>query len=77
MTLLQNLISVTRLILGKRTRSLLLMGLVTMYQDNDVDKYHDPSLLSNYGRRRILLIEVIVTLALAAIVVPLIIRFLQ
>ena len=75
MTLLLNIISVTALILGRRTRSLLLSGLVTMYHDNDVDKYYDTSLLSSYGTRYLLFVGVIATLALTAIVVPLIIRF--
>lgn len=75
MTLLLNIISVIALILGRRTRSLLLNGLVTMYHDNDVDKYYDPSLLSSYGTRYLLFTGVIATLALTAIVVPLIIRF--
>jgi len=75
MTLLLNIISVSALILGRRTRDLLLHGLVTMYHDNDVDKYYDPSLLSSYGTRYLLFTGVIATLALTAIIVPLIIRF--
>ena len=75
MTLLLNIISVIALTLGRRTRGLLLHGLITMYRDNDVDKYYDPSLLSSYGTRYLLFPGVIVTLALTAIVVPLIIRF--
>ena len=75
MTLLLNIISVAALILGRRTRGLLLSGLVTMYSDNDVDKYYDPSLLSSYGTRYLLFTGVIATLTLTAIVVPLIIRF--
>ena len=75
MTLILNIISVAALILGRRTRSILLHGLVTMYHDNDVDKYYAPSLLSSYGTRYILFTGVIATLALTAIVVPLIIRF--
>jgi len=75
MTLLLNIISVLALILGRRTRGLLLHGLVTMNHDNDVDKYYYPSLLSNYGTRYLLFTGVIATLALTAIVVPLIIRF--
>ena len=75
MTLLLNIISVAALILGRRTRGLLLSGLVTMYSDNDVDKYYDPSLLSSYGTRYLLFTGVIAILTLTAIVVPLIIRF--
>jgi hypothetical protein len=76
MTLLLNFISVAALVLGRRTRAMLLNGLVGMYQDNEVDKYYDPGLVSNYGVRYSLFAGVILTLALTAIVVPLIIRFL-
>ncbi len=76
MTLLLNFISVAALVLGRRTRAMLLNGLVDMYQDNEVDKYYDPGLVSNYGVRYSLFAGVILTLALTAIVVPLIIRFL-
>ncbi len=76
MTILLNFIAVTALVLGRRTRSLLLNGLVAMYQDNQVDKYYDPALMSNYAARYLLFAGVIITLALTAIVVPLIVRFL-
>jgi hypothetical protein len=76
MTLLLNIISVAALVLGRRTRRLLLQGLVAMYHDHEVEKYYNPSLLSSYGTRYLLFAGVIVTLALTAIVVPLIIRFL-
>jgi hypothetical protein len=76
MTLLLNIIAVAALVLGRRTRRLLLHGLVAMYRDHEVDKYYDPSVLSNYGVRYVLFAAVIVTLAITAILVPLIIRFL-
>ena len=76
MTILLNVIAVAALILGRRTRRLLLGGLVAMYRDNEVDKYYDTALMANYGVRYALFAGVIVTLALTAIVVPLIIRFL-
>ena len=76
MTLLLNSVAVAALVLGRRTRAILQGGLLTMYQDNQVDKYYDPSLLSNYGVRYLLFAGIIVILALTAIVVPLIIRFL-
>jgi len=76
MCLLVNAVAVTALIFGMRTRRTLLNGLVAMYRDNEVDKYYDLSLLSNYGVRYLLFAGVIVTLALTAIIVPLIIRFL-
>ena len=74
-TVLLNVIAVAALILGGRTRRMLLGGLVAMYQDNEVDKYYDPSLVSNYGVRYLLFTGAIVTLAATAIIVPLIIRF--
>ena len=54
---------------------MLLGGLVAMYRDNGVDKYYDPSLMSNYGIRYLLFTGVIATLAITAIIVPFIIRF--
>jgi len=76
MTVLLNVIAVAALILGRRTRRMLLSGIVAMYHDNKVDKYYNTSLLSDYGVRYLLFAGVVVTLALTAIIVPLIIRFL-
>ena len=75
LTVLVNIIAVAALILGRRTRRMLLGGLVAMYRDNEVDKYYDPSLVSNYRVRYLLFTGVIVTLAITAIIVPFIIRF--
>ena len=75
MTVLLNTVAVTALVLGRRNRRTLLGGLVAMYRDNDVDRYYDPSLMSNYGVRYLLFGGVIATLGLTAIVVPLVIRF--
>ena len=75
MTVLLNVVALVALILGRRTRRMLLDGLVAMYRDNEVAKYYDPSLMSNYGIRYQLFAAVIGMLALTAIVVPLIIRF--
>lgn len=76
MNILVNGIAITSLSVGKQSRSKLLTGLMAMYHDNDVDKYYDASLLTNYNRRYLLFIGVILCLAVTAIVVPLIIRFL-
>ena len=76
MTILINAISVVALNLGRRTRKMLLDGLVGMYRDHDADKYYNPSLIANYGVRYLLFSGVIITLALTAIIVPLIVRFL-
>ena len=74
-TVLLNVVAVTALALGRRTRRTLLDGLVAMYRDNQADKYYDPSLMSNYGVRYLLFAGVIATLAVTAVLVPLIIRF--
>jgi hypothetical protein len=76
MTLLVNTIAVSALFIGRRTRRRLLEGLISMYSDNDVDKYYSPSLLSDYGSRYLLFTGVIVLLALTSVIVPLIVRFL-
>lgn len=76
MTLSVNAIAVAALYVGRQTRGKLLAGLITMYADNQVDKYYDRSLVSNYGTRYLLFGAVIILLALTAIVVPLIIRLL-
>ena len=75
MTVLLNVVALVALIMGRRTRRTLLAGLVAMYRDNEVAKYYDPSLISNYGVRYVLFATVIGLLAVTAIVVPLIIRF--
>lgn len=74
-TILINTIAVTALYLGRRTRHLLLEGLVAMYHDNEVSQYYSAELLSNYGIRYLLFAGVIIALALTAILIPLIIRF--
>ena len=70
MTVCLNVLAVAALALGRRTRSMLLSGLVAMYRDNDVDKYYEPALMSNYGVRYLLFSGVIAALSVTAIVVP-------
>ena len=70
-----NAISIAALFFGRGTRNKLLSGLLSMYADNDVDRYYDPSLLTNYNKRYMLFGGVILALALTSIVVPLIVRF--
>ena len=72
--LLVNTISITALTVGKQTRNTLLSGMIKMYEDNQVDKYYDTSLLGNYNKRYTLFTGVIVCLGITAIIVPLIIR---
>ncbi|MDD9995830.1 MAG: hypothetical protein OXS35_08845 [Dehalococcoidia bacterium] len=76
-TMLLNVVAVAALVLCRRTRRILLGGLVAMYRDNDVDRYYEPTLMSNYGVRYLLFAGVISALAVTAILVPLIIRFIN
>ena len=75
MNLIVNAISIAALFFGRGTRNKLLGGLLAMYADNDVDRYYDPSLLTNYNKRYLLFGGVILALALTSVVVPLIVRF--
>ena len=75
MGLIVNCISISALFFGRQTRKKLLRGLLAMYHDNDVERYYDASLLSNYGKRYLLFMGVILALAATSIAVPLIIRF--
>lgn len=74
MTLMVNAIAISGLFVGRQTRGKLLNGLIAMYSDNQVDKYYDRSLTSNYGTRYALFAGVILILAFTAIAVPLVIR---
>jgi hypothetical protein len=76
MTFLVNGIAIAGLYVGRQTRGKLVSGLIAMYTDNQVDKYYDKSLVSNYGTRYLLFGAVIILLALTAIGVPLVIRLL-
>jgi hypothetical protein len=75
MGLIVNSISISALFFGRQTRKKLLNGLLTMYRDNDVERYYDASLLANYGKRYLLFMGVILALAATSIAVPLIVRF--
>jgi hypothetical protein len=72
--LLLNLVIIFGLIKGKQTRAKLLNGLIKMYQDQNVDKYYDTSLLSNYNTRYNLFMMVVVFTGLISIVVPFVMR---
>ncbi|OQX95652.1 hypothetical protein B6I21_04335 [candidate division KSB1 bacterium 4572_119] len=74
MGIMVNSVAITALLTGRSTREKLLDGLIVMYQDNEVDKYYDSSLLSNYGKRYLSFSIVILSLALTSIAVPLVIR---
>jgi len=69
-----NLVAVFGLLKGKQTRSKLLNGLLSMYKDQKVEKYYDPSLLKNYNIRYNLFILVVVCTGLISIIIPFVIR---
>jgi hypothetical protein len=72
--LLLNLVVIFGLMKGKQTRTKLLNGLIKMYQDQNVDKYYDSSLLGNYNTRYNLFMMVVVLTGLISIAVPFIMR---
>jgi len=69
-----NIIVIIGLLKGKQTRGKLIGGLLQMYKDQDVDKYYDISLLTNYNTRYNLFILVVVFIGAIAIAIPFIIR---
>lgn len=75
MSLLVNGIATIALNTGKKSRAKLITGLRAMYEDNDVAKYYDASLIKAYDKRYLLFNAVILCLAVTGIVVPLVIRF--
>jgi len=75
MSIIVNFVAINALLAGKGTRKKLLNGLISMYQDNNVDKYYDSSLLKGYSSRYFFFSIVIISLAVTSIAVPLVIRF--
>lgn len=74
LTLVVNLVAIVGLLKGKQTRSKLLNGLLRMYEDQGVEGYYDPSLMSNYNVRYNLFILAVVFTGLISIAVPFVIR---
>lgn len=72
--ILLNLVVIFGLLKGKQTRAKLINGLIKMYQDQNVDKYYDSSLLGNYNTRYNLFMMVVVLTGLISIVVPFVMR---
>ena len=72
--ILLNLVVIFGLLKGKQTREKLINGLIKMYEDQNVDKYYDSSLLGNYNTRYNLFMMVVVLTGLVSIVVPFIMR---
>lgn len=72
-----NLVVIFGLLRGKDTRNKLISGLLKMYQDQNVEQYYDASIISNYDTRYLLFILAVVTTGATAIVIPLILKFLD
>lgn len=69
-----NIVVIFGLLKGRQTRSKLINGLLKMYKDQDVDKYYDETLVSNYNVRYNLFILVVITTGIIAVLVPFIVR---
>ena len=74
LVILINIVAIFALLKGKQTRTKLLNGLITMYKDQQVDKYYDESLLSSYSVRYNLFIMVVVCTGVISIIVPFVMR---
>ncbi len=77
MVIVVNLVVIFGLLKGKDTRSKLINGLLKMYKDQKVDQYYDSSIVSNYDKRYLLFIMAVVSTGTIAIVIPLILKFLD
>jgi hypothetical protein len=71
---LVNIVVIIGLVKGRQTRKKLLNGLIAMYRDQNVAKYYDETLLSNYNVRYNLFILVVVCTGVIATIVPFILR---
>jgi hypothetical protein len=69
-----NTVAILGLLKGKQSRNKLLAGLIQMYEDKNVSKYYDSSLLGNYNIRYNLFILVVVFTGIIAILIPFIVR---
>ena len=72
-----NLVVIFGLLRGKDTRNKLISGLLKMYKDQNVEQYYDASIISNYDTRYLLFILAVVTTGATAIVIPLLLKFLD
>lgn len=75
LTIIVNAAVIIGLLKGKQTRTLLLNGLIKMYQDQGVDGYYDLSLLANYNIRYNIFICVVIFIGFASIAIPLALIF--
>lgn len=72
-----NLVVIFGLLKGKDTRNKLISGLLKMYKDQNVEQYYEPSIITNYDTRYLLFILAVVTTGVTAIVIPLLLKFLD
>ena len=72
-----NLVVIFGLLRGRDTRNKLISGLLRMYKDQNVEQYYDASIVSNYDTRYLLFILAVVTTGVTAIVIPLLLKFLD
>lgn len=69
-----NIVVIIGLMKGKETRVKLINGLMKMYEDENVARYYDASLLTNYNVRYNLFILVVLFTGIIATVVPFVLR---
>ena len=60
---------------GKQTRHKLLDGLLRLYKDQEVSGYYDSEILGTYNVRYILFTIVVISTGIAALAIPIILRF--
>jgi hypothetical protein len=72
-----NIVVIFGLLKGKDTRSKLIDGLLKMYRDQGVEEYYDSSIIGNYDTRYLLFILAVVMTGVTAIVIPLLLKFLD
>ena len=69
-----NFVVIIGLLKGKETRMKLINGLLSMYEDENVAKYYDKSLLGNYNVRYRLFILVVLFTGCIAVIIPFVMR---
>jgi hypothetical protein len=69
-----NFVVIIGLLKGKETRMKLIHGLLSMYEDENVAKYYDKSLLGNYNVRYRLFILVVLFTGIIAVIIPFVMR---
>lgn len=73
LTAVVNYVSLSALSANSNMRLKLLGGLLDLYKDTGVDKYYDASMLNNYGERHWYFQAIVASLAVVAVVVPILI----